>query len=30
MSWQAPIPEDMVELTKALRKDTEEHPPEYL
>ncbi|MBO2638349.1 23S rRNA pseudouridine(1911/1915/1917) synthase RluD [Shewanella algae] len=29
MSWQAPIPEDMVELTKALRKDTEEHPPEY-
>jgi len=30
MSWQAPIPEDMVELTKAMRKDTEEHPPEYL
>ncbi|MBO2621497.1 23S rRNA pseudouridine(1911/1915/1917) synthase RluD [Shewanella algae] len=30
MSWQAPIPDDMVELTKALRKDTEEHPPEYL
>ncbi|MBO2646716.1 23S rRNA pseudouridine(1911/1915/1917) synthase RluD [Shewanella algae] len=30
MSWQAPIPADMVELTKALRKDTEEHPPEYL
>ncbi|QSX36346.1 23S rRNA pseudouridine(1911/1915/1917) synthase RluD [Shewanella sedimentimangrovi] len=30
MSWQAPIPEDMVLLTKALRKDTEEHPLEYL
>ncbi len=29
MSWQAPIPEDMVELTKALRKDTEAHPIEY-
>ncbi|MDR8522790.1 MULTISPECIES: 23S rRNA pseudouridine(1911/1915/1917) synthase RluD [Shewanella] len=26
MSWQAPIPDDMVKLTKALRKDTEENP----
>jgi 23S rRNA pseudouridine1911/1915/1917 synthase len=30
MSWQAPIPEDMVMLTKALRKDTEENPIQYL
>ncbi|MGI1986781.1 23S rRNA pseudouridine(1911/1915/1917) synthase RluD [Shewanella glacialipiscicola] len=30
MSWQAPIPEDMVILTKALRQDTVEHPIEYL
>lgn len=30
MSWQAPIPDDMVELTKALRKDTEEHPEDML
>ncbi|ACA87982.1 23S rRNA pseudouridine(1911/1915/1917) synthase RluD [Shewanella woodyi] len=26
MSWQAPVPEDMVTLTRALRKDTEENP----
>jgi len=30
MSWQAPIPDDMVQLTKALRKDTEEHPEDML
>ncbi|MCL1039412.1 23S rRNA pseudouridine(1911/1915/1917) synthase RluD [Shewanella corallii] len=30
MSFQAPVPADMVELTKALRKDTEEHPMEYI
>lgn len=29
MSWTAPIPEDMVILTKALRQDTLEHPIEY-
>lgn len=29
MSWTAPIPEDMVILTKALRQDTLEHPVEY-
>lgn len=26
MSWQAPVPEDMVILTRALRKDTEDNP----
>ncbi|RLV61679.1 23S rRNA pseudouridine(1911/1915/1917) synthase RluD [Parashewanella curva] len=26
MSWTAPVPEDMAELTKALRKDTELNP----
>ncbi|MGL4473878.1 MAG: 23S rRNA pseudouridine(1911/1915/1917) synthase RluD [Shewanella sp.] len=30
MSWQAPIPDDMVQLTKALRADTEAHPMEYI
>ncbi|WP_153916583.1 23S rRNA pseudouridine(1911/1915/1917) synthase RluD [Shewanella sp. TC10] len=30
MSWQAPIPEDMQMLAKAMRKDTEENPIEYL
>ncbi|MCT7942756.1 MULTISPECIES: 23S rRNA pseudouridine(1911/1915/1917) synthase RluD [Shewanella] len=30
MSWQAPIPEDMALLTKALRIDTELNPVEYL
>ncbi|MGI2259312.1 23S rRNA pseudouridine(1911/1915/1917) synthase RluD [Shewanella sp. GXUN23E] len=30
MSFQAPVPADMVELTKALRKDTQEHPMEYI
>ncbi|MCK8044690.1 MULTISPECIES: 23S rRNA pseudouridine(1911/1915/1917) synthase RluD [Shewanella] len=29
MSWQAPIPDDMVKLTKALRKDTEDNPTVY-
>ncbi|ABO24816.1 23S rRNA pseudouridine(1911/1915/1917) synthase RluD [Shewanella loihica] len=29
MSWQAPIPEDMVALTRALRDDTKAHPVEY-
>ena len=29
MSWQAPIPEDMVALTRALREDTKAHPAEY-
>lgn len=29
MSWEAPVPEDMVKLTKALRKDTEANPIEY-
>ncbi|QFU24045.1 23S rRNA pseudouridine(1911/1915/1917) synthase RluD [Shewanella eurypsychrophilus] len=27
MSWQAPVPEDMVALTRGLRKDTEDNPP---
>ncbi|MFQ6370913.1 23S rRNA pseudouridine(1911/1915/1917) synthase RluD [Shewanella sp. YIC-542] len=30
MSWQAPVPDDMVQLTKALRKDTEAHPEDML
>ncbi|MBT1444616.1 23S rRNA pseudouridine(1911/1915/1917) synthase RluD [Shewanella sp. JM162201] len=30
MSFNAPIPDDMVELTKALRKDTEANPHDYL
>ncbi|ABZ77795.1 pseudouridine synthase, RluA family [Shewanella halifaxensis HAW-EB4] len=30
MSWQAPIPDDMVKLTRALRKDTEDNPLVYL
>ncbi|BDM65673.1 pseudouridine synthase [Shewanella sp. NFH-SH190041] len=30
MTWYAPVPDDMVQLTKALRKDTEEHPMEYI
>ena len=30
MSWQAPVPEDMVTLTKALRKDTEDNPSSIL
>lgn len=29
MTWHAPIPDDMVKLTKALRQDTLEHPIEY-
>ncbi|MCL1041903.1 MULTISPECIES: 23S rRNA pseudouridine(1911/1915/1917) synthase RluD [Shewanella] len=29
MSWQAPIPEDMVALTRALRDDSKAHPAEY-
>ncbi|MFV7772009.1 MULTISPECIES: 23S rRNA pseudouridine(1911/1915/1917) synthase RluD [Shewanella] len=29
MSWQAPIPEDMVALTRALREDSKAHPAEY-
>ncbi|GGI92312.1 23S rRNA pseudouridine(1911/1915/1917) synthase RluD [Shewanella gelidii] len=29
MTWQAPVPEDMVKLTKALRKDTEANPILY-
>lgn len=30
MSWQAPIPEDMVNLTQALRQDTKANPMEYI
>ncbi|MCL2919846.1 23S rRNA pseudouridine(1911/1915/1917) synthase RluD [Shewanella litorisediminis] len=30
MSFNAPIPEDMVMLTKALRKDTEANPQDYI
>ncbi|QBF83682.1 23S rRNA pseudouridine(1911/1915/1917) synthase RluD [Shewanella maritima] len=30
MTWHAPIPDDMVKLTKAMRKDLEENPVEYL
>ena len=30
MTWHAPIPDDMVELTKALRADTQLNPIEYL
>ncbi|KVX01373.1 MULTISPECIES: 23S rRNA pseudouridine(1911/1915/1917) synthase RluD [Shewanella] len=30
MTWHAPIPDDMVELTKALRVDTELNPIVYL
>ncbi|MCE9680583.1 23S rRNA pseudouridine(1911/1915/1917) synthase RluD [Shewanella sp. AS1] len=29
MSWQAPIPEDMRTLTRALREDTQENPADY-
>lgn len=30
MTFNAPIPEDMVQLTKALRKDTEANPQDHL
>lgn len=29
MSWQAPVPDDMVQLTRALREDTKAHPTDY-
>ncbi|MCG9697755.1 23S rRNA pseudouridine(1911/1915/1917) synthase RluD [Shewanella sp. Isolate11] len=29
MSWQAPVPEDMQTLTRALREDTKANPQEY-
>ncbi|MCL1078133.1 23S rRNA pseudouridine(1911/1915/1917) synthase RluD [Parashewanella spongiae] len=29
MSWTAPIPDDMAQLTKALRQDTQDHPITY-
>ncbi|MBE8168581.1 MAG: 23S rRNA pseudouridine(1911/1915/1917) synthase RluD [Shewanella sp.] len=29
MSWTAPIPDDMVKLTRALREDTKKHPITY-
>lgn len=30
MTWQAPIPQDMVDLIKAIRLDTQQHPDDML
>ncbi|WP_394131150.1 23S rRNA pseudouridine(1911/1915/1917) synthase RluD [Shewanella maritima] len=30
MTWHAPVPDDMVQLAKAMRKDLEQNPVEYI